>query len=55
MQLIAEGQTAKDIARTLHISPRTAEFHKARVMRLLRFETNAELIQYAIRLGLTPE
>ena len=48
-------QTAKDIAKTLHISPRTAEFHKARVMRMLKFDTTAELIQYAVRLGLTPE
>ncbi len=55
LQLIAEGQSAKDIAKTLHISPRTAEFHKARVQRVLKLDTTAELIQYAIRHGMTPE
>ena len=32
-----------------HISPRTAEFHKARLLRVLGLDTTAELIQYAIR------
>jgi DNA-binding NarL/FixJ family response regulator len=54
LQLIAEGQTAKHIARTLRISPRTAEFHKARLLRVLGLDTTADLVQYAIRQGLTP-
>jgi DNA-binding NarL/FixJ family response regulator len=54
LQLIAEGQSAKAVAKTLHISPRTAEFHKARILRVLGLNTAAELVQYAIRHGLTP-
>jgi DNA-binding NarL/FixJ family response regulator len=54
LQLVAEGHSAKEIARLLHISPRTAEFHKARLMQALAAESTAELIQYAMRHGLIP-
>jgi DNA-binding NarL/FixJ family response regulator len=51
LQLVAEGRSAKEIAAVLHISRRTAEFHKARLMGILGVQTTAELIQYAIRTG----
>jgi DNA-binding NarL/FixJ family response regulator len=54
LQLVAEGRSAKEMARLLHISPRTAEFHKARLMQALGAESTAEVIQYAIRHGLIP-
>ena len=53
LQLVAEGRSAKEVAALLRISPRTAEFHKARVMKVLRLQTTAELVQYAIRAGVT--
>ena len=49
LQLLAEGHSAKDIASILHISTRTVEFHKYRMMEDLGLHTNAELIQYAIK------
>lgn len=52
LQLIAEGQTMKEIANTLNISPRTAESHKYDMMQQLGVQTTAELIQHAIRLKL---
>jgi DNA-binding NarL/FixJ family response regulator len=52
LQLVAEGRSAKEIAGLLHISVRTAEFHKARLMESLGIETTAELVQYAIRTGI---
>jgi DNA-binding NarL/FixJ family response regulator len=52
LQLVAEGHSAKEIAVLLHISPRTAEFHKARLMKTLGLRNVAELIQYAIRTGI---
>ena len=52
-QLVAEGRSAKQIAAALRISPRTAEFHKARLMDTLGLENTAELIQYAIRTGVS--
>jgi DNA-binding NarL/FixJ family response regulator len=53
LQLVAEGRSAKEIAALLRISRRTAEFHKARLMDVLGLRTTAEVVQYAIRTGLT--
>jgi DNA-binding NarL/FixJ family response regulator len=52
LQLAAEGRSAKEVASLLHISPRTAEYHKARAMKMLGIRTAAELVQYAIRNGI---
>ena len=52
LQLLAEGKSMKEVAAVLDISPRTVEFHKYRIMELLRITTNAELVQQAIKLGL---
>lgn len=51
LQLLAEGKTAKKVARTLCISPRTVEFHKYRIMEELGLSSSAELIQYSIKHG----
>jgi DNA-binding NarL/FixJ family response regulator len=48
LQLVAEGKTAKEIADTLHISPKTVEFHKANLMDVIGVRTIAELTRYAI-------
>jgi len=53
LQLIIEGHTMKEIAARLGISTRTAESHKYEMMQGLGVESTAELIQYAIKLGLT--
>lgn len=52
LQLVAEGRSAKEVAALLHISVRTAEAHKARLMEILDLHTTAELVQYAIRQGI---
>jgi DNA-binding NarL/FixJ family response regulator len=49
MQLLAEGRTMKEIARTLAITPRTVAFHKYRMMDDLGLKTGAELVRFAIR------
>jgi DNA-binding NarL/FixJ family response regulator len=49
LQHFAEGRSAKEVAHSLHISTRTAENHKARIMKLLGLSTTAELVQYALR------
>jgi DNA-binding NarL/FixJ family response regulator len=54
LQLVAEGHSAKEIASVLHISRRTAEFHKSRLMEALGVQSTAELIQYALRTGVVP-
>jgi DNA-binding NarL/FixJ family response regulator len=53
LQLVAEGRSAKEIAAALRISRRTAEYHKARLMEALGVQSTAELIQYAIRNGVS--
>ena len=51
LQLLAEGHSAKEVAAVLNISPRTAEFHKYRMMEALEIRTTAELVQYAVKHG----
>jgi len=52
LQLVAEGKTLKEIAGILHVSPRTVEFHKYRIMEQLGLRSTGELTQYAIRHGI---
>ena len=53
LKLVIEGCTMKEIATQLGISTRTAESHKYEMMEGLGVQSTAELIQYAIKLGLT--
>jgi DNA-binding NarL/FixJ family response regulator len=52
LQLLAKGKTAREIAMYLNISPRTAEFHKYRIMEVLGFQHSSELIHFAVKSGL---
>lgn len=52
LQLIAQGRTAKEIAGILHLSVKTAEFHKYNIMRKLGLHNTAELTKYAMQKGL---
>lgn len=52
LQLLAEGRSAKEIAATLAISPRTVEFHKYQMMEAHGLHGNAELIHFAIKHGI---
>ena len=56
MRLLALGHTNQEIANKLYISVRTAETHRAHIMRKLQLATRAELVRYAIEHGqLDPE
>jgi DNA-binding NarL/FixJ family response regulator len=52
VQLVAEGHSSTAIAGRLSISARTAEAHRANVMRKLRLRNQAALIRYALSRGL---
>ena len=52
LQLLAEGRSAKEIASTLAISPRTVEFHKYQMMETLGLHHSAELVHFAIKHGI---
>jgi DNA-binding NarL/FixJ family response regulator len=49
VQLLAEGKSNKEVARSLGISIRTAETHRANVLRKLGLDSLADLTRYAIR------
>jgi DNA-binding NarL/FixJ family response regulator len=52
IQLLAEGYSAKQAAVILSISQRTVEYHKYHIMDVLHFQKSAELIQFAVNMGL---
>ena len=53
LQLVAEGKNVKEIARSLHISPKTADTHRRNLMSKLGMTSVADLVKYALREGLT--
>lgn len=53
LQLLAEGWSTKKIASHLHVSAKTVETHRRRIMEKLGLNGIAELTKYAIREGLT--
>jgi DNA-binding NarL/FixJ family response regulator len=52
LQLVGEGKSTRDIATLMGISVKTAESHRARLMRKLDIHETASLVRYAIRRGL---
>ena len=51
LQLVAEGNTTKQIASLLGVSVKTAESHRTRMMQKLGIHETASLVRYAIRRG----
>lgn len=49
VQLLAEGRSNKEVADRLRISVRTAENHRARIMRKLQLRSLSDLVRHAIR------
>jgi DNA-binding NarL/FixJ family response regulator len=53
LRLVAAGYTAKEIGRMLHITSKTVEFHKGRMMRQLQLQSTVELARFALTHGLS--
>ena len=53
LQLLAEGKARKEVAQILGVSVKTVEFHREQIGKRLGIHTNAELIAYAIRNGIS--
>jgi DNA-binding NarL/FixJ family response regulator len=51
LQLVAEGNTTKAIARKLDLSAKTVEMHRSQLMEALDIHDIAGLVRYAIRMG----
>jgi DNA-binding NarL/FixJ family response regulator len=52
VQLLAEGKTSKEVAVALNISVKTAETHRANIMKRLDCHSVSELVRYAVRNGI---
>ena len=52
LRLLAEGRSARETGERLHISARTVEFHKYKIMGKLCIKSSAELIRYAVKQGI---
>ncbi len=52
LQLVAEGNSTKEIAQVLSVSVKTAESHRTSIMKKLDIHQTAGLVRYAIRRGL---
>lgn len=49
VQLLAEGKSSKEVATVLGISVKTAETHRANIMRKLEMHSVSELVRYAVK------
>jgi DNA-binding NarL/FixJ family response regulator len=54
LQLIAEGNTSKEIAHRLDISIRTVDASRQQIMQKLKMRSVAELTRFAIQTGISP-
>jgi DNA-binding NarL/FixJ family response regulator len=52
VQLLAEGKSSKEVAVALNLSVKTAETHRANIMRKLDCHSVSEVVRYAIRNGI---
>lgn len=52
LQLLTEGKTAKEIANIMSISSRTVEFHKYKMIEILKLDNARELVKFAMENGL---
>ena len=53
VQLLAEGKSSKEVAVALDVSVKTAETHRANIMRKLNLHSVTEVVRYAIRNQIT--
>jgi DNA-binding NarL/FixJ family response regulator len=54
LQLVVEGKSSADIARIVHLSPKTVETYRSRLMKKLGVSDVPSLVKFAIQHGLTP-
>ena len=52
LSLIAEGNSSKEVARVMGISPQTVDTYRKRLAEKLEVGSLAEMVRYAVRAGL---
>ena len=55
LQLAAQGLTNAEVGNRLAISHRTAETHRANLLRKLGLQTQTDLVRFAVNRGLLPQ
>lgn len=53
LQLIGEGHSTKTIAAKLDVAVKTVEMHRTKLAKALKIRGVADLVRFAIRMGLT--
>jgi len=54
MQMVVEGKSSADIAEVVHLSPKTVETYRSRLMKKLDVPDVPALVKLAVQHGLTP-
>ncbi len=54
LQLVVEGKSSSEIAVLVHLSPKTVETYRSRMMKKLGVRDLSALVKFAIQHGLTP-
>lgn len=54
LQLVVEGKSSAEIARIVHLSPKTVETYRSRLMKKLGVPDVTALVKFAVEHGLTP-
>jgi len=54
LQLVVEGKSSAEIARIVHLSPKTVETYRSRLMKKLGVADVTALVKFAVQHGLTP-
>jgi DNA-binding NarL/FixJ family response regulator len=54
LQLVVEGKSSKEIANIIHLSPKSVETYRSRLMQKLNVNDLPGLVKFAIQHGLTP-
>ncbi len=54
LQLVVEGKSSADIADVLHLSPKTVDTYRSRIMQKLDLPDLPSLVKFAVQHGLTP-
>jgi DNA-binding CsgD family transcriptional regulator len=53
LQMVVEGNSTAEIARSLSLSPKSVETYRSRIKQKLSLRTLPDLVKFAIRHGLT--
>lgn len=54
LQRVVEGGSSAEIGRAIHLSPKTVDTYRSRLMQKLTLKNVAELVRFAVSHGLTP-